>query len=198
MELRKAHVTAALAQKRELEWQAHWLLTPTQDCDGDVAISLSDGKYGSGLMTKVDSWLWHALTFRRSYHRSAHGYAVASGGALLHTSVQVLTDPAYIPSRDASIDHKDPAAKLDNRISNLRVTTHSEQQRNKVRRQGTTSSHLGVSFSRSRNTWRGSFFYTTSDGPRNYQVQGKTEDAVTAVLNAKRIEVHGDKAVLGP
>jgi hypothetical protein len=75
------------------------------------------------------------------------------------------------------------------------VATNLEQQRNKTRRKGTTSSHLGVS--RTRNTWEGTFSYTTSEGLQRYRVRASTEDKVTALLNAKRIEIHGEKAVLG-
>jgi hypothetical protein len=47
----------------------------------------------------------------------------------------LLVDLKYVPSRDASIDHRDPAAKLDNRASNLRVATNPSN-RNKVKRTG--------------------------------------------------------------
>jgi hypothetical protein len=188
---RKAHV----AMVQEHEWQAHLLLTPTKDSDGDVVITLSDGKYGTGLMTKVDLRFWHGLTFKRKWCMTAEGYAKSSR-TMLHTAVMLLIDSTYVPSRDASIDHIKPGSKLDNRACNLRVATNLEQQRNKAARPGTTSSHLGVS--RARSGWEGGFSYTTSDGPQRYRVTGNTEDEVTALLNAKRIEIHGEKAVLGP
>jgi hypothetical protein len=102
----------------------------------------------------------------------------------------LLVNPDYVSGRNASIDHINPAAKLDNRAANLRVVTQSEQMRNKVKRPG----HIGVS--RKGQRWIGQFGYTTTDGHQTYRVTRNTEGEVVIALNAKRLEVHGVKAVL--
>jgi hypothetical protein len=186
---RRAHV----AEVQEREWQDHLLLQPTKDRDGDVAIALK-GDIGKGRMSKVDLCFWHLLTYKQSWNMNQQGYARCAK-KMLHTAVMLLVDPKYVPSRDASIDHRDPDSKLDNRANNLRVATNLEQQRNKVKRTGTSSLHLGVSAALC--GWAGCFSYTTSDGPQRYRVNRPTQEAVVALLNAKRLEIHGDKAVLG-
>jgi hypothetical protein len=76
------------------------------------------------------------------------------------------------------------------------VATHAEQQRNKAPRAGGTSTYKGVYACK--NGWRGKFSYTTSDGKirRYHATRRQTEKEIVLMLNAKRLEIHGDKAVL--
>jgi hypothetical protein len=190
---RRAHVASVLERER----QAYLLVEPTTDQDGDAVIMLS-GRHGEGHVSKVDLRFWHRLTYKTKWDMDQYGYARCANDAMrtmLHTAVMLMIDSKYIPSRNASIDHINPALKLDNRASNLRVATNLEQQRNKVRRPGSTSSHPGVSVTL--DGWAGYFSYTTSTGRKQFRVKGKNEEEVTALLNAKRIEIHGDKAILG-
>jgi hypothetical protein len=182
-----------VAAVQDGEWQAHMSITPTRDADGDVAIALSDGKHGVGITSKVDAQYWHQLTYKTRWFLDAPRYA-RSSKVLLHKAVMLLVDPDYVSGRNASIDHINPAAKLDNRAANLRVVTHQEQMRNKVKRPGGTSPHIGVC--RRGHQWLGQFGYTTSDGHQTYRVTGNTEGEVVIALNAKRLEMHGTKAVL--
>jgi hypothetical protein len=190
LSFRKKHV----ASVEEHEWQAHLRNAPTRDHDGDVAIPLSDGKHGSDLMSKVDAQYWHRLTYRTKWCMGADGY-VRSSKVLLHKAVMLLVDPNYVSGRETSIDHINPAAKLDNRAHNLRVATHLEQCRNKQKRAGGSSPHVGVT--RRGTSWKGTFGYTTSNGQQRYNVSGKTQEDVVIALNAKRLEVHGSRAILG-
>jgi hypothetical protein len=188
--VREEHVKAL----RESEWKAHESLTITYDSDGDAVIVLEDGKWGSGVKSKVDAELWHRLTFKTTWFLDRIGYAT-SWSRPLHMAVMMLIDSDYVPNRNTSIDHKDPAAKLDNRRSNLRVATHAEQQRNKVPYVGKTSIHKGVNAVK--NGWIGRFSYTSSDGPQTFYVpRRKTEKEVVLLLNEKRTEVHGITAAL--
>lgn len=190
-----------IASLLEKEWQEYLLITPPRDADGDVAIALSDGKHGTGLMSKVDAQYWHQLTFKAKWAVNVQGYVRANSGVryksgFLHKAVMLLVDHTYVSGRDASIDHIKPAAKLDNRAENLRVVTHAEQMRNKVKRPGGTSPYMGVCRKGSR--WAGKFRYTTSAGRQCYHVTRMTQEEVVLALNAKRLEVHGKKAVLDP
>lgn len=187
---RKKHI----ATVQEDKWQAHKRLPITYDEDGDAAITLG-GKYATGAMSKVDMNFWHVLTFEQKWRIDRNGYARSQ--VLLHKAVMLLIDSDYVSSRDASVDHKDPTAKLDNRRSNLRVATHAEQMRNQAPRTGGTSIHVGISAVG--NKWKGDFHYKTSEGRQRFCTPYlSTEREVGLLLNAKRREVHGDKAILDP
>jgi hypothetical protein len=187
---RVEHVKAV----KEGEWQAYKSLKITRDDDGDAVIALSDGKHATGATSKVDDKFWHALTYKRTWYLNGDGYAQSST-VMLHKAVMLLINDKFESGLNASIDHIDPTAKLDNRAINLRVATHAEQQRNKAPLIGRTSIHVGVSAVGDR--WIGHFSYTTSEGPQVYRTPRlKTEKEVVLLLNAKRLEVHGDKAIL--
>jgi hypothetical protein len=179
----------------EREWHAYKSLPIPLDDDGDAVIALSDGKWGSGVKSKVDAEFWHQLTYKTCWCLTSQRYARRGRDSqFLHKAVMLLIDSEYVSNWNASIDHIDPTAKLDNRRVNLRVATHAEQQRNKVTRTGGTSIHKGVYAIKT--GWVGTFGYTTSAGPQLFRVPvQQTEEEVVRRLNAVRSEVHGDNAV---
>jgi hypothetical protein len=182
------------------EWSDHLLIEPTVDEDGDVAIKLT-GKYGEGKYSKIDRNMWHRLTFNRKWCGIKTGYAsgtVDGKITLLHTAVYKLAFPGYVSGFDTQIDHRIPEAKLDNRIANLRVSTHAAQMRNKAKRNATDtgSSVVGV-HKTSQGKWRGRMEYMLNGKKNYFSLTRDTEAEVVAALNIKRIEIHGNDAVLG-
>jgi hypothetical protein len=186
--------TGHVAAVQEAEWQAYRSLPIARD-NGVAVIVLSEGKHASGATSKVDDEFWHKLTFQRKWCVNKDGYALSGTTGMLHKAVMLLIDPNYKPGPNKSIDHADPTAKLDNRRINLRIATDHEQMRNKAPRPGGSSSHVGVYAIGGR--WKGDFSYTTGEGPQKFQTPRlQTEKEVVLLLNAKRLEVHGDKAVI--
>jgi hypothetical protein len=188
------HATHVAALK-DSEWQAHQSLPITRDDKGVAVIILSDGKHATGAMSKVDDEFWYKLTFKRKWCVNDKGYATSGKIGMLHKAVMLLIDPDYKPRKNASIDHADPTAKLDNRRSNLRIATDREQKQNKAPRPGGASIHNGVRAIGNR--WLGRFSYTTDEKYQTfYTPRRQTEKEVVLLLNAKRLEIHGDKAIL--
>lgn len=90
---------------------------------GDAVIALS-GKLGKGNFTVVDTDKWHDL-MKYSWSLDSSGYAKSSQGQM-HT---YLTKNWERPKRVLVIDHIDQN-KLNNRMSNFRVVTRSENSKN--------------------------------------------------------------------
>jgi hypothetical protein len=132
---------------------------------------------------------WHALTYKQKWYINGEGYAT-SGKVTLHKGRHASHRRNVRVWRDASIDHIDPTAAGQPRST---VATHAEQ--SATRRQHRRDPHIHVGVSAVGDRWSGEFSYTTSEGQRWFCTPVKTEKEVV-LLNAKRLEVHGDKAIL--
>lgn len=79
---------------------------------------------------------------------------------------------------------------LDNRKSNLRLCTNSQNQQNTASRGG-SSKYKGVSFLKKRNKWVAAFQF---DGKRHYCGMWDSEEDAARAVDKKRGEVCGDFA----
>jgi len=76
---------------------------------------------------------------------------------LLHRYIYIEILKINIPDNHV-IDHINNN-KLDNRRENLRIVTHSENSRNRIKKENTSSLYYGVSFDQNSNKWAASISY---------------------------------------
>lgn len=178
-------------------WEQHQMVNPPRNEKGQTVILLS-GRRGQGFQTIVPEQLWHHLTFKRSWGLMPSGYVSGrwlGKGILLHQLVYQLLHPSYVPTRAITIDHINHE-RSDQSEDNLRAATHSMQARNKRKRQGASSRHIGVhKFGK---LWKAEF---AVDGTRFRARSGakgftfKTEAAAFEALQVLKREVLGEDAV---
>ena len=177
----------------DLEWAEHQKLEVYKDSDGHAAIQLS-GPNGKGKSTKVDEVIWHMLTFRVSWNLSGDYAAGCWKGkqTRLHTVVYTNYNPEYESGRESQVDHWEPESKLDNRIDNLRFATNSQQMWNQQKRANCTSQYIGIYFDEK----RGDYCGEVRSGADRYRFYSKNENEVARWVNAKRLELFGNRAKL--
>lgn len=150
-----------------------------------------------GQVTVVDAidadlaqYSWRAQ-FNPGYANGGKFTAKRTDGILLHRIIlsrMISRELSY----DEKVDHinHDP---LDNRRSNLRLATNSQNLFNRPMRKGNTSGYKGVTFHRSTGKWRARVGY------KNKQIYlglfNTPEEAYKAYCN-KAIELFGDFAYL--
>lgn len=170
------------------EWEAHSRLTIIRDPLDNAAVIALSGDAGQGAFSKVPDEFWHQLTFKTSWCL-CKGYAHSQwkGKPIdLHAAVWALLHPGYKPVKGMSIDHRNPESVLDNRVSNLRLASRSEQERNKKGR-GSTSKYPGVHL-----TEKGTFSVATLvEGKRYRAPTCKTEIEAAKAMNALRLKLFG-------
>lgn len=110
--------------------------------EGDIArVSLTKGYWAiidAADVHLIDKWKWGALIGRRSV------YAVRKAGLVDGKRKTVLMHRSILAApRDMQIDHINSNG-LDNRRSNLRLATHTENIRNSRMRVTNTSGYKGV------------------------------------------------------
>lgn len=188
--LAEAARAAKIAEIDEAEWQEHLKSPILRDNNGHAIVALTGDK-AHGLFSRVPEKLWHQLTFRQTWCIS-NGYATGwwnKETQKLHTVVYTLLHPDFVPSWNNSVDHIITEEKLNNDADNLRAATLGEQQRNKSKRTGTTSSYVGVSL-RSGGTWRGQI----SINKKTHQVNAASELECARKLDALELSLVGDRA----
>lgn len=131
---------------RQEAWEMHLRLPIPTNAHGDAVIQLS-GSNARGAATLVPRQLWHFLTFNHSWCLSGkYAQGTWNGRVVkLHHLVYTLLNPFFVFEGGISVDHVNHQ-ELDNREDNLRAATRSMQARNKRKREGTSSKHVGVSY----------------------------------------------------
>ncbi len=94
----------------------------------------------------LNEWKWHLSSTPR--HRYAVRNALVNGKKTIVRMHRILMGA----SAEWQVDHKN-GNSLDNRRTNLRLCTHSENQRNQKAQCGTSSRFKGVTWDKSRNKW---------------------------------------------
>ena len=120
-----------------------------------------DIKLGNGLWAKISeedsdimglgSWVAH-----KSKSGSYACFRGTMGGQRIRVWMHTLVMEELIGrplTKDELVDHIN-GDKLDNRRSNLRIATRSQNNANKGKRKGTSSKFKGVSWDKKRNKWK--------------------------------------------
>lgn len=113
--------------------------------DGCALIPLTKGKYtliDIEDLIKVKDYTWHA-SFRRIWYAEAW---INKTTAKLHRLIMGVIDPLI------EVDHVDHNG-LNNRKSNLRISTHKQNLMNQNKQKGTSSIYKGVCWVKSKNKW---------------------------------------------
>lgn len=97
-------------------------------------------------MALVSQFQWSASESRSGGLQRVYAVREA-GGQRIAMHRLIMGEP------DADVDHRDAAATLDNRRSNLRLASRSQNNGNGRKRSGTTSRFKGVSFHRQTGKW---------------------------------------------
>lgn len=113
-------------------------------------------KLNNGMFALVDredfeflnSWKW---TYTLGYAKRV-SYVPKYKYTTISMHRQILNAP-----KGAEVDHIN-GNKLDNRRSNLRICTHSENQRNKIKRKDSLSKYKGVTFIPKRDKWQATIY----------------------------------------
>ena len=167
------------------QWVEHQKLPISRDDEGDAIIQLS-GKAAKGKLTKVPDRFWHRLTFKSKWNMSGEYAAGQLDGVFnfLHIIVYRLCHPDE--PIIGTIDHVDPAAKLNNLETNLRDATQQMQAHNKQKKANCTSKYIGVS----RNTKTGKWIGKVSIKNTRYwtkwmNTEQEAADALKSIKDAK-------------
>ena len=169
-----------------LDDEKHLKTPVTYDENGQAYIRLK-GSVANGACVKVDSNIWHLLT-RTSWSGPAYPRG-HFGGKLrkLHHVVFEHCSGITIPAGQ-EVDHRNKDT-LDVTYSNVRLATRRQQNQNKNKKVGCSSSYVGVSFAKTEKKWKA---YTTVDGKRVHIGTYLTEiEAVRAYNN--RVQETGDE-----
>lgn len=96
----------------------------------------------------------------------------------------------FILNTKNEVDHKNHDG-LDNRKTNLRKCSKSENQRNKSPKKNGSSKYLGVHFVKNRNKWRAGIGF-----PNKFLGEYKTEEEAAIAYNNAARKLHGEFANL--
>lgn len=130
------------------------------------------------------------LVSKHTWHCTEHGYAARRNPST--KKIEYLHRFIMRPPESKVIDHINHN-KLDNRRSNLRICTVSENLKNTRPKRG-TSKYKGVHFKKGRSKpWRARIHY---DGVDEILGDFYTEEEAAYAYNLRAIEVHGEFAFL--
>lgn len=138
---------------------------------------------------------WYAHKGKGNYFYAAHRFSVGGGireREWMHTIV--LERVIGRKLREGELADHSNLDKLDNRRSNLRLASRSENEANKRKRKGGgTSKHKGVSFMASRKRWRATI---QVDHKQTYLGSFENEDDAGRAYNKAATEIFGEFALL--
>lgn len=137
----------------------------------------------------ANRYTWYAL--RPSVNRQKH-YVVASIRVCKNKQTKISFSRELLKIKDNKIyvDHIN-GNTLDNRKSNLRTCTPSQNSRNRVSSKGSSSKYLGVGWSKLHKKWRAKFML--NDKEKHIGLYVNEEDAAKA-YDKKVIEFYGEFA----
>ena len=134
-------------------------------------------------------WHWCAVwsKFSKTYY-AARGEMVDGKTRTVLMHRQILTAPD-----DVGVDHIRTGDTLDNRRSNLRLATASQNCSNRRLRADSTSGYIGVYWHRKHEAWVASIAF---DKKRLYLGDFATKEEAAAVRDLKAVELFGKCVVL--
>ena len=119
----------------------------------------------------------------------ANGYRQVSFKKRFYKAHRIVWALHYGDPGNSLIDHIN-YDKSDNRIENLRLATHAEQQRNRPAQANSRSGIKGLQWESSTSRWVGQVMRSG----RTHRKASKDHAVVEAWLTAKRTELHGEFA----
>lgn len=174
------------ALSNELDWSS-----PVPDLDFNTCfIPLTQGKFAAIDLEdfdKVSRHKWCAvkdkLTFYAMTHIRVDGRPT---GLKMHRLILGLTDPKVYP------DHRDGNG-LNNRKSNLRICTGSQNQANKAKPHKSTSRFKGVHWNKECSKWKSEI---RANGKKRYLGLFLDEAEAAEVYDTAALEIYGEFARL--
>lgn len=142
---------------------------------------------GTALVDMADS----VLVAGFNWHRSTNGYVYADRNKLRIALHRLIAGAG----EGEKVDHEN-GDSLDNRTSNLRVCTSSQNSANRGpdrRRGGTTSPYKGVSWSNSKNRW---LVYVHYQGKTRYVGRSTDEKEAARLYDEAALKIWGEFARL--
>lgn len=158
------------------------MLTPLTIKRSVAVVSLSDG------YAIIDATDWPTVSLHR-WTRSDQGYATRKSSRKLGKPRNVLMHRQVFGNPQSSLDHIN-GNRLDNRRSNLRPATCSQNLCNRGPRRGSESGLKGVS----RNGRIGWAAVIKANGIKKYLGTFRTPEAAADAYNAAANELHGEFA----
>jgi len=144
-------------------------------------------------------WFHYLSKFNWTAKRNKSGrwYAVRSSYAPNQKRVYVYMARVVmgVTDEEVEVDHKNRDATLDNRKSNLRIATSSQNNCNVGVTNRNTSGFKGVHWNKDRNKWRATIGINNKRHSLGYF---ETREAAAHAYNEAAKQVHGDFAALNP
>jgi len=131
---------------------------------------------------RLSKYKWHVINAPRTSYAGRH-----VKGRVVRMHRQILNGPAHL-----FVDHRDNNG-LNNRRSNLRPCTNTENTHNRRGVRNTSSKYKGVYWSKWHNKFKACI---TADGKRYYLGYFKSEIAAAKAYDKKAIELFGEFAFL--
>lgn len=158
-------------------------LQPTKDDKGCYIVTKKNIKI------YVDEKYWHKL-IQYTWNLDPDGYAISTidkKQIKMHRLILEKFEKKEI-SYNYVIDHINHD-RIDNRVENLRIVSHSVNNQNRKKKQGTLSNYIGVSHSGRK--WRSSIIFQK----KKYDLGTfQTEEDAAKAYNIKALEIYGNKA----
>lgn len=153
------------------------IITP----DGSRAVPLNNGKYALVDIEDYDRVMEYNWWF-------SNGYATAAVNGTknrMHRFIMNITDPKTV------VDHKFHNT-LDNRKSQLRICTQSQNSMNSRSKTGSSSKYKGVTWHTRNNKWEARI---GSNGKKHYLGTFENEEDAAKAYNKKALELFGEFAL---